>query len=113
VLEWDDRNALVHLGHDTPPRGDAVVRRELREEEIMLQPKCDVCGQPATIHETAVENGTAVARHYCAEHGEASWQATAPAIDPAAVQTLEEYWRGLSDAEKEQLAELYRLSKDC
>ncbi len=76
----------------------------------MLQPKCAVCGQPATIHETALDAGSAVTRHFCQEHGQATWEATAPRVDPASVPSLEEYWRGLSEAEKEHYAELYRLS---
>jgi len=36
----------------------------------MHQYKCDDCGQPATIHETAIESREAiVSRHHCEEHG--------------------------------------------
>ena len=77
----------------------------------MLQPTCAVCGQPATIHETAIEAGAAVARHFCQEHGEVAWRATAPPLgDAASLQALEERWRGLSEVEQEHLALLYRLT---
>jgi hypothetical protein len=69
----------------------------------------------ATIHETAIEGGAAVARHFCQEHGAAVWQAAVPHADPqaeaAALQAIGDYLRSLSDEEKSQLAELCRLSR--
>jgi hypothetical protein len=74
----------------------------------MLQPKCEICGQPAVIHETVVEDEGAVTRHLCQDHG----QAASPVVDfgPQATQAAEEQYRNLSDAEKEQFAMLYRLT---
>jgi hypothetical protein len=74
----------------------------------MFQPKCEICGQPATIHETSVEGEGAVTRHLCQEHGEAVW----PAVDlgPNAAQAAEEQYRRLSDVEKEHFGLLYRLT---
>ena len=81
----------------------------------MLQPSCAVCGQPATIHETALAGGAAVVRHLCQEHGQSAWREVVPPLDPekqaAALQALEQHWRGLSEAEKEHLALTYRLTK--
>jgi hypothetical protein len=77
----------------------------------MLVPKCDVCGQPATIHETALESEAVVTRHLCAEHGESAWRATAlPVVDAEALRAAEEQWRSLSEAEQEHLALVYRLT---
>jgi hypothetical protein len=60
------------------------------------------------IHETAVEDEGAVTRHLCQDHG----QPALPVLDfgPQAIQAAEEKWRNLSDAEKEHLALLYRLT---
>jgi hypothetical protein len=77
----------------------------------MLQPTCAICGQPATIHETVIEAGAAVTRHFCQEHGEAACRAMAPSLgDADSHQALEVRWRGLSEAEQEHLALLYRLT---
>jgi hypothetical protein len=74
----------------------------------MFQSTCEICGQPATIHETSVEGDGAVTRHLCQEHGDAAL----PPIDlgPAAAQAAEELYRRLSDAEKEHFGLLYRLT---
>jgi hypothetical protein len=74
----------------------------------MLQPKCEICGQPAVIHETAVEDESAVTRHFCQDHK----QAQTPILDfgRQAAQAAEEQYRNLSDAEKEHFAMLYRLT---
>jgi hypothetical protein len=77
----------------------------------MLQPGCDICGQPATIHETAVRAGEAVTRHLCREHGESSLPAVIPGVQAASLQAAEEYFRSLSDAEREHLALVYRLTR--
>jgi hypothetical protein len=74
----------------------------------MLHPNCDICGQPATVHETAVEGGGAVTRHLCQEHGGPALPAVV--LEPQAAQAAEELYRGLSDAEKEHFALLYRLT---
>jgi hypothetical protein len=85
--------------------GDQMV---FSEEFAMLQPRCEICGQPATIHETAVEGEGAVTRHLCQEHGEAAL----PAVDfgPEAAQAAEQQYNSLSEGEKEHLALLYRLT---
>ena len=74
----------------------------------MLEPECEICGQPAVIHETAVEDEVAVTRHLCQEHG----QAAVPVLDfgPQAAQAAEEQYRSLSGAEKEHFAMFYRLT---
>jgi hypothetical protein len=76
----------------------------------MLAAKCDICGQPAAIHETVIEGDTAVSRHLCLEHGQAAMP-TVPAGEPAkALRAAEEQFRQLSEAEKEHWALLYRLT---
>lgn len=45
--------------------------------------KCEVCGGPATLHQTEIENGAPVPHHYCERHGEPLWQASLPKM-PAA-----------------------------
>jgi hypothetical protein len=102
-----DRIAMVGLRHG---KGSAVElqRGTFQEVGVMLQPRCAICGQPATIHETALEGGAAVTRHLCQEHG----VSVLPAVDlgPQAAQTAAEQYRNLSDAEKEHFALLYRLT---
>jgi hypothetical protein len=66
-----------------------------RELFDMTKPNCDVCGKPATVHETVREAGAVTSRHFCQEHGE--------------LRVIEEYYRrGLSEAEWEPIARLYR-----
>ena len=74
----------------------------------MLQPKCEICGQPAVIHETAVEGEGAVTRHLCREHG----QPAVPVLDfgPQAAQAAEEQYRSLSGVEKGPFAMFCRLT---
>jgi hypothetical protein len=74
----------------------------------MFQPKCEICGQPAVVHETTVEDEGVVTRHLCRDHG----QAAAPIVDfgPHALQAAAEQYGTLSDAEKEHFAMLYRLT---
>jgi hypothetical protein len=79
----------------------------------MLQYKCDICGQPATIRETAIRAGEAVSRHLCQEHG-ASLQPTAnPGVPAASLATAEELYRSLSEEEREHLALIHRFTKRC
>jgi hypothetical protein len=73
----------------------------------MFHPVCEVCGQPAMIHETAIEGGVAVTRHLCQAHG----QAALPALNHGLPQDAQELYQNLSDAEKEYFALLFRLSK--
>jgi hypothetical protein len=77
----------------------------------MLQPKCDICGQPATIHETAIRAGEAATRHLCQEHGESSLPTAIPGVQASSLATVEEPCRSLSDAERDHLALVYRLTK--
>jgi hypothetical protein len=74
----------------------------------MLEPECEICGQPAVIHETAVEVEVAVTLHLCQEHG----QTAVPVLDfgPQAAQAAEDQYRSLSGAEKEHFSMLYRLT---
>jgi protein-arginine kinase activator protein McsA len=73
-----------------------------------MHPTCDLCEQPATIHETTVEDGAAVTRHLCQEHGATAMPDVG--LGPQAAQAAEELNRRLSAAEKEHFALLYRLT---
>ena len=75
----------------------------------MLKPKCIVCGQPAALHETAIIAGEWVSRHFCREHGEPFLPSADPAVRAASLRSMEEYYRSLSDAEREEMALTYRL----
>ena len=77
----------------------------------MLGPKCEVCGQPAAIHETTIEAGEATSRHFCQEHGQPLLPPVDPGVQAASLRALEEYFHSLSDAERENMALLYRLTK--
>jgi hypothetical protein len=87
------------------------MRQSSNGDQGMNGQKCDVCGAPATIHETAVENSQIVVRHLCQNHG----KDLIPAIDfanhEAARQTVMEMYNRLSDTEKNELALLHRWSK--
>jgi hypothetical protein len=72
--------------------GRRVHPRELFD---MTKPNCDICGKPATVHETVREAGEVTSRRFCQEHGE--------------LRVIEEYYRrSLSEAEWEPIARLYR-----
>ena len=76
----------------------------------MHQHQCEICGRPATIHETSLASGAVSDRHVCYAHGEAML------LKPTAEQredfrALVEYFRGLSAAEHDQIALSYRLSR--
>jgi hypothetical protein len=81
----------------------------------MRQYKCEVCGEPAAVYDTAIENGEAVAtRCLCQEHGTGELQAilrrqASNAQD--ALAKLSEWYGGLSDVEKSRLELDYRLSR--
>ena len=77
----------------------------------MLQPRCAICEQPATIHETTIEAGVATSRHFCQEHGESPLPPVDPALQAASLRALEEHFNSLSDAEREHMALLHRFSK--
>ena len=63
----------------------------------MLRPNCALCGQPATIHETVCDAGRVTSRHLCQEHGE--------------LRVIEEYYYGLTEAERQHIARAYRLAR--
>ena len=76
---------------------DAQLNAHSRELFDMLKPNCDICGKPATVHETVREAGEATSRHFCQEHGE--------------LRVIEEYYRrSLSVAGWESVARVYRLT---
>jgi len=77
----------------------------------MPGPKCERCERSATIHETTIEAGKAIARHYCPEHGKTLMPPLDPEVQAAGLLAVEEYYNSLSDAERENLALLYRLQK--
>ena len=81
----------------------------------MDHPKCEVCGKPAAIHETAIENGVAVGSHQlCKLHGESRWQSAVQAAEastPDALTQLTAWYRGLTDVERSRLEMEYRLMR--
>jgi protein-arginine kinase activator protein McsA len=77
----------------------------------MLGPKCETCGQPATVHETEIAAGKATTRHLCEAHGAPSLPPVDPEVQAALLRDAEEYLRGLSDAEREELARAYRYPR--
>jgi hypothetical protein len=77
----------------------------------MHKPQCVICGQPATIQETAITGGKPTVRHLCQEHGESLLPAIDPDSQAASLRTLEEHYRSLSDAERENLALEYHLTR--
>jgi hypothetical protein len=79
----------------------------------MDHPKCELCGEPAEIHETAIENGVAVgSQHLCKQHGESHWRSAVQAVEARsqdALAQLTEWYRGLTDGERSRLEIEYRL----
>lgn len=69
--------------------------------------KCDICGQPATIHDTAVHCGeVTVSKHYCRQHGvslEPDTLVLGNTSRIAALATVTGWHNSLSDSEKRQL----------
>lgn len=72
---------------------------------------CEICGQPATIHETALNDGAVSYRHLCQVHGQEMLPAPVVTSDEAGFQAMVDYYRNLSDAEKDELALDYRLQR--
>jgi hypothetical protein len=74
----------------------------------MDHPKCEVCGEPATIHETAIENGVAVGLHHlCKQHGESHWRSALQAAESRSQDALAqftEWYRGRNGSVVEHLA---------
>ena len=81
----------------------------------MDHPKCEVCGEPAAIHETAIENGVAVGLHHvCKQHGESHWRSALQAAESRsqdALAQLTEWYRGLPDVERNRIEIEYRLMR--
>ena len=74
----------------------------------MLRPKCEICGEPAVIHETAVADEGAVTWHFCQDHGQAAMPVLI--LRPQANQAAGEHFGKLSEREKEHFAMLYHLT---
>jgi hypothetical protein len=62
-------------------------------------------------HETALDDGVVAYRHLCFAHGQEELLAPQVKIDEASFQAMFDYFCGLSDAEKDQLALEYRLRR--
>jgi hypothetical protein len=81
----------------------------------MDHPKCEVCGNPATIHETVIESGVGVGLHHlCKQHGESHWQIAAQAVEArsqGALGPLTEWYRSLDHAARSRLEMEYRLMR--
>jgi hypothetical protein len=79
----------------------------------MRQDKCEICGQLATVHETAIESGgEIVVHHLCQEHGASALQSMVRSDDPrtqAALAELSEWYNGLTDVERNRMEMEYRL----
>ena len=63
---------------------------------------CEICGQPASVHETEIRDGQKVERHLCAEHADVSGiQGLAPGkmlVNGVVCSTVEEATtRGIMD----------------
>jgi hypothetical protein len=48
----------------------------------MRQFSCDICGQPATVHETVLEAGQTLVHHRCPSHGHESWSDALVEVGP-------------------------------
>jgi hypothetical protein len=79
-----------------------------RSEQVMFRLNCDNCGQPATIHETVIEDGDVITRHFCQEHGVAPLQAADLGLETP--QSAEELLHRFSAAERGRIALLHRLT---
>ncbi|MFZ5828839.1 MAG: hypothetical protein ACOY3P_02060 [Planctomycetota bacterium] len=75
----------------------------------MFETRCTICGQRATIHETAVEPGGAIARHFCQKHGAALISNLDLGLQ--SLQSAAEQFRQLTDAEKALYADLARIRR--
>lgn len=45
----------------------------------MTQRSCDLCHNPAVIHDTVTRNSTVTVRHFCRVHGLPVWRGALPA----------------------------------
>jgi hypothetical protein len=73
--------------------------------------QCGYCGEPATIHETCVENGQVLVRHFCSAHGKDLIPAIESADHGAALRVVTEMYDRLSETEKNELVLLRRVSR--
>jgi hypothetical protein len=78
---------------------------------MMRRYHCEICGQPATIHETVFNEGAVSCRHLCQVHGQEKLLDPVVKSDEADFQALVDYYQSLSDAEKDELALDYRLQR--
>ena len=81
----------------------------------MRDDRCDVCGQPAVVNETAVaSDGTVTSRRLCAEHGAVDRDAILGGLRADAEKQFAELaaqFQGLSTAEKARLEAEYRVAR--
>jgi hypothetical protein len=77
----------------------------------MLQPECDVCGQPATIHETVISGGGRLPVTSARNMGVSSLPTVVTGVQATSHPTAEELYRSLSEAERGHMALVYRLTK--
>ncbi|MGD9634953.1 MAG: hypothetical protein AB7G28_23830 [Pirellulales bacterium] len=77
-------------------------------------PACEICGNPATIHDSHVSSGAADTHHYCGQHAPHD-TSPAPSLTSSerieALATLAEYFGHLSEREKSQLTLEHRLAR--
>jgi hypothetical protein len=71
---------------------------------------CEVCGRPATIHETAVKGGNVAEHHRCYAHGADGLHIRSDEHQQADFRAMVEQYHRLSDAEKNEIALTYRLN---
>jgi hypothetical protein len=98
-----------------PPYWRYGIIAQPQELFAMHQQQCEICGRPATIHDTSIENSVALAsRHLCQEHGSNdlhSILSSVAASSQDALSQLSEWYRHLTDVEKRRLEAEYRLMK--
>ncbi len=73
--------------------------------------KCALCDRPAAIHETIIEAGVALTRHYCKEHGHGVIPKVAVRVDAAGLRAAADYYRNLPVEERQHYELLQRLSR--
>jgi len=80
----------------------------------MHDDRCDVCGQPAVVSDTAVaSNGTVTSRRLCAEHGAIDRDAILGGSRADAEKKLADltaYFRGLTAAERARIEQEFRTT---
>jgi hypothetical protein len=71
--------------------------------------RCEVCGRPATIHETILSHGVVTDRHVCYLHGDVMLLSPKAEHSHEEFQTIVEHYQRLSASERKQIALHYRL----